>query len=362
MMTSSPNSEQIALRENAINGSPSDKFKYVRSLRFSHRNLDAVRKRVRQNADADGLLSITIVAGPAGVGKSIFSKIFMDELLSLHKKEIQEDPGVIPVVWNEIDAPDGKQINWQLFYQSLLSDLLTLTPDCVSKQVSNAKSARIAVQNNRVMLEASLVERKVRYIILDEVVHLTDSKTPPLEYGNLLKSLANGAGLNLILIGAYGSEKLVDVSGQLTRRLEVVEFPRYRTNQRDFDAFAVFIKEFESHIPLPFKVSLEKYVQPLFESHLGLPGYASQTLANAIRRCAHDDAKRWRDDFMWAEFPSDAAHNVIAMETFRGEEAIKPYLKTTNERTYPSHAEIRARIVEQRMTEMKQNGKRRTKK
>ncbi len=212
--------EEASRLAQAMQGSPDDKFQYLRSMRFTHPNLEAVRKKVRQNTTPHGELSITIVTGPAGVGKSTFAKLIMEELLEKHEIEIQEDPGAIPVVLNEIDAADGKEINWQLFYKNLLQDLNTIAPEFLLNETNSKQTINAAINNSRMMLDHALRMRKVRYVILDEAVHLTDSATPPLQYGNLLKSLANRAGLNLILVGAYGSEKLMKASGQLTRRLK----------------------------------------------------------------------------------------------------------------------------------------------
>ncbi|WP_051381370.1 ATP-binding protein [Paraburkholderia mimosarum] len=337
--------EEARLHARAVRGSPDDKFEYLRSLRFTHPNLEAVRKQVRQNTTPHSELSITIVTGPAGVGKSTFANLLMEELLKIYEVEIKEDPGSIPVVYNEIDAADGKLINWQLFYKNLLQDLLTIVPEPLLNKGSSAQSTNTAIKNSRMLLDDALRNRKVRYIILDEVVHLTDSRTPPLQYGNLLKSLANRAGLNLILVGAYGSERLMEASGQLTRRVDVVHYARYRSTKKDFAAFATFLKEFQNFIPLPFEIPLSKYIEPLFRAHVGLSGYASQTIAKAVRTCAYEGANRWHDDYMWSAFPAPAAHEKIALETMAGEKAVERYLKSPGEKAYPSEAEMLARLT-----------------
>ncbi|MFM0499044.1 ATP-binding protein [Paraburkholderia caffeinilytica] len=352
--------EQASRLAQAINGSPNDKFGYLRSLRFTHPNLEVVRKRVRENTTPHGELSITIVSGPAGVGKSTFAQLLMEELLKRHEVEIQEDLGSIPVVLSVIDAADGKQINWQLFYQNMLQDLVTITPAFLSSQANTPESMNAAIKSSRMMLDHALRQRKVRYIILDEAVHLTDSATPPLQYGNLLKSLANRAGLNLILVGAYGSERLMEASGQLTRRLEVVEFPRYRCKEEGFREFATFLMEFQRFIPLPFEIPLSKYIEPLFLAHMGLCGYASQTLAKVVRACAYDGLKRWEDDYLWNACPVPAAYEKISMETLAGEMAIKRYLKSPKARTYPSEKEMLARLAAQKTTGKRKDSRQET--
>ncbi|MFM0364885.1 AAA family ATPase [Paraburkholderia sediminicola] len=328
--------------EQALHGSPNDKGEYLKNLRFMHKNLEDVIDEVKRRMLPGAGLSLTIVAGPSGVGKSTFAALQAEALLKLYDVEIRENPGVIPVVLNEVDAADGKEFNWRLFYQHLSEDLHLLSPDYPGLRGIDGEP--FGVRNYRLTFEKGMRFRKVRHLILDEAVHFTDSKTEPLQYGNLLKSLANRSGMNLLLVGAYGSEKLVLASGQIARRISVVHFKRYHDNQDDFDAFTQFIKEFEEHIPLPFKVDLKKYTEQLFYAHLGMPGYAAGALIEAVSQCAYEGSQSWEDRYVWNALPSQAEYETIAAETLAGEDNIKPYLSLTQPMTYPSEAELLVRV------------------
>lgn len=331
--------------EQALQGSPTEKGKYLRSLRFMHRNLQSVMDEVQRHMTPFAGLSTTIVVGPTGVGKSTFSALQAELLLKLNEVEIREDPGAIPVVLNEVDAADGKEINWSLFYQHLLQDLHTVCPDFPIGATNSEGKPIDVVKSYRRMFENALRERKVRHLILDEAVHFADSSTEPLQYGNLLKSLANRTNMNLLLVGAYRSEMLVKASGQLGRRIGVVHFPRYRDNQDDFDAFTRFIKEFAEHIPLPFKVDLSKYVMHLFTAHFGLPGWAAETLIAAVNQCASEGSVKWKDEYVINACPSPEAFDSVSLETLEGEANVERYLKSPHPRTYPTEDEMRARLV-----------------
>jgi predicted AAA+ superfamily ATPase len=325
--------------QQALHGSPNEKGEYIASLRFMHRNLERVLGEVERHMIPSAGLSLTVVVGPAGVGKTTFAGLETEMLLKLYDAEIRENPGVIPVVLSSIDAADGKEINWQLFYQHLLDDLHTLSPDVPAQRDGQPVDV---VKSYRVTFQKALLNRKVRHVLLDEAVHLTDSRTEPLQYGNLLKSLANRGSMNLLLVGAYGSEKLVRASGQLARRTSVVHFPRYMANQNDFDAFTQFIKDLAKELPLPFEVDLGKYVETLFDAHLGIPGYAVKTLVRSVIACAYDGCNSWKDEYVWTALPSRAEYETIATETLEGEENIKPYLSSATPITYPSEAELLA--------------------
>lgn len=324
--------------DQALHGSPSEKGEYLKSLRFMHRNLTNVVNEVARHMIPGAGLSVTLVTGPSGVGKSTFAALEAETLLKLYDVEIRENPGVIPVVLSEIDAADGKEFNWRLFYHHLSEDLHALSPDMPGQTGISGKVN--SVRSYRLTFERALRYRRVRHLILDEAVHFTDSRTEPLQYGNLLKSLANRSGLNLLLVGAYGSEKLVRASGQLARRISVVRFDRYYDNQKDFDAFTQFIKEFEPHIPLPFKVDLKKYIEKLFYAHLGMPGYAAKALIEAVTQCAAEGSKSWEDRYIWDALPTTAEYETIALETLSGEQNVKPYLSSEHPIEYPSEAEL----------------------
>ncbi|ACD18261.1 ATP-binding protein [Paraburkholderia phytofirmans] len=333
--------------EQALHGSPSEKGEYLKSLRFMHRNLTSVVDEVARHMIPGAGLSLTLVTGPSGVGKSTFAALEAETLLKLYDIEIRENPGVIPVVLNEVDAADGKDINWRLFYKRLSEDLHALSPE-LTGQNSTGEDLN-ALRSFRLTFEDALRFRKVRHLILDEAVHFTDSRTDPLLYGNLLKSLANRGGLNLLLVGAYGSEKLVRASGQLARRISVIRFDRYHDNQDDFDAFTQFIKAFEPHIPLPFKVDLKKYIERLFYAHLGMPGYAAKALIEAVTRCAAEGSTSWEDRYIWNALPTEAEHDTVGAETLEGEKNVKPYLSSEYPIAYPSEAEMLARLAARNM-------------
>ncbi|MBB5442048.1 MULTISPECIES: ATP-binding protein [unclassified Paraburkholderia] len=335
--------------EQALHGGADDKGAYLKGLRFMHRNLKNVIDEIKRLMLPCAGLSLTIVAGPSGVGKSTFAALQAEALLKLYEVEIRENPGVIPVVLSEVDAADGKEFNWRLFYHHLSEDLQLLSPDYQGDGPLTANAYKL--RNLRVRFEKGLACRSVRHLILDEAVHFTDSKTEPLQYGNLLKSLANRSGMNVLLVGAYGSEKLIHASGQIARRNGVVHFERYRDNQDDFDAFTQFIKEFERHIPLPFKVDLKKYMMQLFYAHLGMPGYAAGALIEAVTHCAYDGSHSWKDEYVWNALPSKAEYETVAAETLAGEDNIQPYLSMSEHTAYPSEAEIRVRIGAKKVRE-----------
>jgi energy-coupling factor transporter ATP-binding protein EcfA2 len=327
--------------EQAKAGSTEMKGRYMKSLRFSHRNLKRVVQEVKNCMIPSAGLSLTVVVGPTGVGKSTFAGLQTETLLKRYEMEIREDPSVIPVLLSEVDAPDQKEINWPLFFNHICEDLNSLVTDEPTNQMSSPTEV---VQSSRRRFQKALTNRKVRHLILDEAIHFVDSKSDPLQYGNLLKSLSNCGNMNLLLVGAYGSEHLVRSSGQLARRIAVVHFPRYQENQDDFDAFTQSIKEFSEHIPLAEKVDLKPYVMKLFEAHVGLPGWATQTIIKAVLACS-EAGNKWDEAMFWSSFPSKEAYNTVALSTLDGEERVKSFLQPEGPMHYKPLSKVRSELI-----------------
>jgi len=327
--------------EQAKAGNTEMKGAYMRSLRFRHSNLDSVVQRVKNCMISSTGLSLTVVVGPTGVGKSTFARLQAEALLERYESEIREDPSVIPVVLSEIDAADQKEINWVLFYNRICEDLQSLFTD---ESMNQTSSSIDAVRSSRMRFERALRNRRVRHLLLDEAVHLVDSNSEPLHYGNLLKSLGNRGNMNLLLVGAYGSEQLVLSSDQLARRTAIVHFPRYQQTQEDFDNFTKFIKEFAAHIPLAQEVDLKPYVEKLFDAHVGLPGWAAETIIRAVLESS-EQGNKWIEDALWHSFPSEAAHNKIAFETLEGERRIKSFLHPEGPMVYKPLTQVESELI-----------------
>ncbi len=78
-------------------------------------------------------------------------------------------------------------------------------------------------------MEEYLRLRKTKFLIIDEAHHLflTGNKQKLECQFESLKSLTIETGVTILLVGTYRLLDILDQSGQLTRRSQVVNFPRY---------------------------------------------------------------------------------------------------------------------------------------
>ncbi|WWL69719.1 ATP-binding protein [Burkholderia pseudomallei] len=251
-------------REQAVVGAPEDKAAYMKATCVPHRNLDAVMHEVRSRMTAGARLSITLVVGPPGVGKTTFGRKQLQSLLSRYPIQMQEKRHIIPAVMSEVDAADRGEFNFNLLYNRLCADLMAPSSLDGPVLLENVGEPTDPIRNSRLMFERALRRREVKHLILDEAVHFTNSLTDPLQYGNLLKSLSNRAGFNLLLLGAYGCEQLVLASAQLARRIGVVHYPRYFQTDEDFTEYCTFVKSLLAHLPYAFEIDIENRLEYLF--------------------------------------------------------------------------------------------------
>ncbi|WP_321800584.1 ATP-binding protein [Caballeronia sp. J97] len=331
-------------REQAIAGSPKDKEKYLEGLRIPHRNQTDITTTIADNLKPGAGLTIILLVGPPGVGKTTIGRMVLRQLLDSFAIQIQEDPSVIPAVMSEVDAPDRGEVNFVLFYSRLCHDLLSPSHLDGIRIINESTEPLDQVRNSRLLFERALWARQVEYLILDEVLHLTNSITDPKQYGNLLKSLSNRAGFNLLLLGAYGCEKLVLASGQLARRIKVVHYPRYYDNRKDFEAYCIAVKSFAEALPVRCKVDVKNCVGYLFQGTFGLLGQTFDILKEATKPCIADGETEWKDEYIRRSMPSIKAQLAIARETVSGESTILPFLQGEALHEYATEDQVRAQL------------------
>jgi hypothetical protein len=318
--------------------------------------LNEILEEVEVLMEQFGGLSIILIVGPTGWGKTAFGRKLLRNLIQIYAYQIQEDPSIIPAAMVDVDSPDRSYgIDFGFLYARICRALLAPSVLDGFGMPLNLERPLDPTENSRMMLENAILGRKLQHLILDEVIHFLNSSTPPIHYGNLLKSLSNRSNFNLVLIGAYGSEALIHATAQLARRITVVHCPRYQQCEKDFQEYATFIKSVAAHMPYHFEIDLENEAEYMFNGTFGLPGATVQVILEAAARCSKEKRPRWSRASLAKSMPSLEEYRQIARETLLGEERIQSYLQGKLVKNYPTEAEICAELEQERREKSRLN-------
>lgn len=188
---------------------------------------------------------IVLLIGPTGVGKTTATTAMLENTYREQAVVMAEDMNFIPAVQIEAPSAGERAFSWRLLYSALLE---ALNEPLIGRKLDSTDSVstqlkkRTGVDNKmlsglRLSVERALKERRTRYVIIDEAVHIlrqASERELPV-YMDTLKSLSNICGVTFVLVGSYDLFDIMSLSGQLARRTHTVHFTRYRQdNQADY--------------------------------------------------------------------------------------------------------------------------------
>jgi AAA domain len=199
-----------------------------------HAVLDEVSLLIECPAD----LEFFAVFGPTGVGKSTLCQAIGAEAVQLYSMESPLKPGELPVVVVTAPAAPHGRPDWKELFTRILEELnypLVSAPASGysgifgSRDSSYSLFGRGTTSSIRRALRDAIYHRKVRLILIDEAQHLTKGLNivqVAMDMDNL-KNLAFETKCLIGLLGTYELLPLVTASGQLSRRVQPVHYPRY---------------------------------------------------------------------------------------------------------------------------------------
>lgn len=183
---------------------------------------------------------VIIFTGPTGVGKSTLAKAACNRIIKHYEAQMIEEQDFVPVVTISAVPPNGNGFSWKDFYIRLLTgqheplvDRKLLLPRQTSLFPDHALGERALEHSVADALRRAVEEycrhRRTKFLIIDEAHHmLLVNGWQRLECQfECLKSLTIQTGVTILLIGTYRLLDILEQSGQLTRRSQVVNFPRY---------------------------------------------------------------------------------------------------------------------------------------
>jgi energy-coupling factor transporter ATP-binding protein EcfA2 len=257
---------------------------------------------------------VVLITGSTGAGKTTLARHIYQTVKHNFEEEIENDPGAVPVIGFNAIPPNGTSFNWKDFYIRLLErhgDVLTDRKLLMPRQhdLFEGMSAPMPIERSttealRRAAERCMKFRKTKVLIIDEAHHILMVNDPKrLEFQfEALKSLTIESNIVIVLVGTYSLLGIRDQSGQLVRRSEIIDFPRYTLHVKD-DAghFASTLLTFQRQLPLPIEPNLVKDVSYFFLKSGGCIGilkdWLSRCLENAILRGLNTFDTQFADEF-----------------------------------------------------------------
>ena len=278
-----------------------------KSRTVMHACFKQVLSAVRCALDHPGDDAIILIVGPTGVGKSRLLERLKSELMEAALDAMLADPGLIPALFVEARKPDSPgPFNWREYYERILLDAKEilidskLTPDR-AKSLRNPEGYLKSRYTNtavdlRFAVEQCLRYRQVKTILTDEAQSLAVVSTGRGLNDQMenIKSLANLTRVTHTLAATYAGLSLIQLSGQLCRRITVIEFGRYRptsTDDADIRAFQNTLHTFQMLLPLQEPPDLLTHWEYLFVNSLGCVGTLKGWLEQALGQALEDKAR-----------------------------------------------------------------------
>lgn len=294
-----------------LDKSKEEREEFFKNYTIAHPKMREVLKDLKKEIYI-GDCNVILVVGPSGVGKS---RLFKSTLLSVYldmAEQMESDKGIIPITGIELPNPDLGKFNWKDFYYRVLMGLneplidhkinnprhLNQTP---KEKVSTGK-AETSPELRR-SIEKAFYNRKTKALLIDEAQHFFKIADGNSKKGinagvgitrqfNSLKSLANMANTKIVLFGTYSLNEVINLDGQLSRRVKEIHFPRYDyTKQDDRKMFRSLLGTFQKLLPVHEEPSFKKYEEFLYDNSIGCAGILKDWLQRSLSYAIENDER-----------------------------------------------------------------------
>lgn len=235
---------------------------------------------------------VIVVAGPSGVGKTRLLRNIDELFISRWRKDAHSNES--PPLVLEAIAPDRGSFAWNAFFYDALIGLNELSPNrkrCLnSAKGRNAEATysrprqRASTNELRRMVIDAIKIKKPCMMLIDEAQLLgrVRTRTKLGENLDVIKGLANATNCNIIMFGTSESRDMLYANAQLSRRVSVIHFRRYKKTKRGVEDYLLSLNSLIREMKLPVHDSV--YQDPLYfyDHGLGCVGVLIEWLMRAF--------------------------------------------------------------------------------
>ena len=287
--------------------SKEERYEYFMSKVIGHDRLLEVDEEVLHAIRYPTSISLILVYGPTGVGKSTLRMRIVRKLLELEKDAMLQDPGYLPVAWMDAIAA-SRSYDWRDHFDRALRaakepliDYKIRNSTLIAQKHEQIKRTDLTELALRQSFASCVHNRRMKVFILDEAQHLNriGSGKRLIDQMDTIKSVAEETGAIHVLIGTYDLLSLTGLSAQLCRRTVQIHFSRYNNfDGDDRDAFASALETFQLHLPLAQAPDLLRFEDYLYEKTLGCIGVLKTMLNDAYSKALRLDTETITEEML----------------------------------------------------------------
>lgn len=271
---------------------------------FKHPTAASTFSELTTALAADASPQVIIFTGPTGVGKSTLVRAACNRLVQQYHSQMAMEPDFVPVATISAVPPNGNSFSWKDFYIRLLTEqheplvdrklLLPRQTILVPGQPMSASGLEHSVADAlRRAVEEYCRRRRTKYLVIDEAHHLLLVGNPQrLECQfECLKALTIQTGVTIVLTGTYRLLDILDQSGQLTRRSQVVNFNRYdRRRPEHRVAFRKILANLEARLSEYIPTQLQDNADYFYRKCAGCVGILKDWLMRCLEAALGEGA------------------------------------------------------------------------
>lgn len=271
---------------------------------FNHPIALTTFRALMASLGAEASPQVIIFTGPTGVGKTTLTRAVCNRLLQRYHDQMVAEKDFVPVVTISAVPPNGSTFSWKDFYIRLLTgqheplvDRKLWLPSQGMLLPDHPLGGRPLEQSVADSLRRAVEEycrrRRTKFLIIDEAHHLLlVNGLQRLECQfECLKSFTIQTGVTILLTGTYRLLDILEQSGQLTRRSQVVNYPRYDLRRaKDREAFRTILVNLETKLSEHVPARLEANAEYFYLKCAGCVGILKDWLARCLEHAITENA------------------------------------------------------------------------
>jgi len=310
---------------------------------IKHNHQDKARTDVEFARDLCDSVSIIVLAGPTGVGKTRMLVKLVEDQLDKSANRMREDPLFIPVIATTAIAHGHRKFDFKRFYLDglkALGDPFAGKRTRTEEETARARKKRfksagetISAALLRMDLELELARHGTVTWVLDEADHVLTGAASgkPGDQFDALKSFAQITGVTLILSGTGKLPTYLAASGQLSRRTKVIVLSHYHwDNDVEVSQYASAVNSLLERLPIDGYPAVTTNVEEFFIGGVGCVGVAKDWIARAYAHMLSKDVRVLTLEHFRATRLSPVQLKTMALELEEAEQWVRS-AKSDNE-------------------------------